>query len=114
MKTPRNINSTVVFIIFCLIITFLLSVILTTITSFNEYNVLSKALGASYEYNPKSTESILKSLKNSSDKDFKTEMKFYQNMDILKVHFGVKTFLFSSDIVWYNFNNGYSCIYNQT
>ncbi|WP_235639971.1 hypothetical protein [Clostridioides difficile] len=44
MKTPRNINSTVVFIIFCLIITFLLSVILTTITSFNEYNVLSKAL----------------------------------------------------------------------
>lgn len=84
MKTPRNINSTVVFIIFCLIITFLLSVILTTITSFNEYNVLSKALGASYEYNPKSTESILKSLKNSSD------------------------------IVWYNFNNGYSCIYNQT
>ncbi len=71
-----------------------MSVILTTITSFNEYNVLSKALGASYEYNPKSTESILKSLKNSSDEDFKQEMRFYQNMDILKVHFGVKLFYF--------------------
>lgn len=92
MKTPRNINITVVFIIFCLIVTFLLSVILTTITSFNEYNVLSKALGASYEYNPKSTESILKSLKNSSDKDFKTGNEILSKHGYSKSTFWSKNF----------------------
>ncbi|EGT3782895.1 TPA: HAMP domain-containing histidine kinase [Clostridioides difficile] len=94
MKTPRNINSTVVFIIFCLIVTFLLSVILTTITSFNEYNVLSKALGASYEYNPKSTESILKSLKNSSDKDFKTGNEILSKHGYSKSTFWSKNFFY--------------------
>ncbi|VFC59308.1 two-component sensor histidine kinase [Clostridioides difficile] len=94
MKTPRNINSTVVFIIFCLIVTFLLSVILTTITSFNEYNVLSKVLDASYEYNPKSTESILKSLKNSSDEDFKTGNKILSKHGYSKGTFWSKNFFY--------------------
>lgn len=94
MKTPRNINSTVVFIIFCLIVTFLLSVILTTITSFNEYNVLSKVLDASYEYNPKSTESILKSLKNSSDEDFKTGNEILSKHGYSKGTFWSKNFFY--------------------
>lgn len=70
MKTPRNINNTSIFIMFCLVVTILLSVILTTINSFDEYKMMSKALGTSYEFNPKSTEHILKSLKDSSDNDF--------------------------------------------
>ncbi|HGH5602492.1 TPA: sensor histidine kinase, partial [Clostridioides difficile] len=94
VKTPRNINSTVVFIIFCLIVTFLLSVILTTITSFNEYNVLSKVLDASYEYNPKSTESILKSLKNSSDEDFKTGNEILSKHGYSKGTFWSKNFFY--------------------
>lgn len=67
MKTPRDINNTAVFILFCFAITVLLSVILTTITSFDEYKMMSKAIGASYQFNPKSTEHILKSLKDSGD-----------------------------------------------
>ncbi|QQY63496.1 HAMP domain-containing histidine kinase [Clostridioides difficile] len=94
MKTPRNINSTVVFIIFCLIVNVLLSVILTTITSFNEYNVLSKVLDASYEYNPKSTESILKSLKNSSDEDFKTGNEILSKHGYSKGTFWSKNFFY--------------------
>ncbi|EQI61964.1 his Kinase A domain protein [Clostridioides difficile Y312] len=71
-----------------------MSVILTTITSFNEYNVLSKALGASYEYNPKSTESILKSLKNSSDKDFKTGNEILSKHGYSKSTFWSKNFFY--------------------
>ncbi|HBG7993297.1 TPA: HAMP domain-containing histidine kinase, partial [Clostridioides difficile] len=77
-----------------LIVTFLLSVILTTITSFNEYNVLSKVLDASYEYNPKSTESILKSLKNSSDEDFKTGNEILSKHGYSKGTFWSKNFFY--------------------
>ncbi|NMS90182.1 HAMP domain-containing histidine kinase [Clostridioides difficile] len=91
MKTPRNINNTAIFIVFCLAITILLSVILTTITSFDEYKMMSKSIGASYELNPESTEHILKSLKDSGDNDFNIG-----NEILLKYGYSKDTFWFKN------------------
>lgn len=94
MKTPKNINNTFVFIVFCLAITILLSVILTTVTSFDEYKMMSKAIGASYELNPKSTEYILKSLKDSGNNDFKIGNEILLKYGYSKNTFWSKNFFY--------------------
>lgn len=94
MKILRNINSIVVFIIFCLIVIFLLSVILIIIIFFNEYNVLFKVFGVLYEYNFKFIESILKLLKNFSDKDFKIGNEILLKYGYFKSIFWSKNFFY--------------------
>lgn len=94
MKTSRDINNIAMFILFCFTITILLSVILTTITSFDEYKMMSKAIGASYEFNPKSTEHILKSLKDSGDNNFNIGNKILLKHGYSKDTFWSKNFFY--------------------
>lgn len=77
MKIKKYINNTVIFIVFCLVITILLSIILTTVTSSEEYNMIAKTIGTSYQLNPKSTEHILESLKIQILMTLMWEMRFY-------------------------------------
>lgn len=94
MKTQKNINNTVVFIVFCLAITILLSIILTTVTSSEEYNMISKTIGTSYQLDSKSTENILKSLKNSNFHDFNVGNEILLKHGYTKNTFWYKNFFY--------------------
>lgn len=94
MKTKKNINNTVVFIVFSLVVAILLSIILTTVTSSEEYNMMAKTIGTSYQLNPKSTENILKSLKNSNSHDFNVGNEILLKHGYTKNTFWYKNFFY--------------------